>query len=336
MLNQKSILITGGTGSLGKALVRRILGTYKEVKRLVILSRDEQKQFQMNQEFSDQKHKALRYFIGDIRDFDRIKRALKGIDYVIHTAAMKHVPIAEYNPMECVKTNVLGAENLINACLETDVKRVVALSTDKAAAPINLYGATKLCSDKLFIAANNIRGRNSINFSVVRYGNVMGSNGSVIPFFIRKKKEGVLPITDPQMTRFNISIEEGVDMVLHALENAWGGEIFVPKIPSYKIMDVAEAIAPECKKEVVGIRPGEKIHEEMITESDSYTTYDLGKYYAILPQKLTWDLASFIKKFNAKKAPEGMSYNSGKNTKWVSVEELRVLIKEYVDPAFEL
>ena len=217
MLNQKSILITGGTGSLGKALVRRILGTYKEVKRLVILSRDEQKQFQMNQEFSDQKHKALRYFIGDIRDFDRIKRALKGIDYVIHTAAMKHVPIAEYNPMECVKTNVLGAENLINACLETDVKRVVALSTDKAAAPINLYGATKLCSDKLFIAANNIRGRDSINFSVVRYGNVMGSNGSVIPFFISKKKEGVLPITDPKMTRFNISIEEGVDMVLHAL-----------------------------------------------------------------------------------------------------------------------
>ena len=336
MLNGKSILITGGTGSLGKALVRRILATYPEVKRLVIFSRDEQKQFQMNQEFSDQKYKALRYFIGDIRDFDRVKRALKGIDYVIHTAAMKHVPIAEYNPMECVKTNVLGAENLINSCLETDVKRVVALSTDKAAAPINLYGATKLCSDKLFIAANNIRGRDSINFSVVRYGNVMGSNGSVIPFFIRKKKEGVLPITDPQMTRFNISIEEGVDMVLHALENAWGGEIFVPKIPSYKIMDVVEAIAPECKKEVVGIRPGEKIHEEMITVSDSYTTYDLGKYFAILPQKPLWDLKSFIENFNAKKAPEGMSYNSGENTKWVSAEELRVLIKEYVDPAFEL
>jgi len=336
MLNQKSILITGGTGSLGKALVRRILGTYKEVKRLVIFSRDEQKQFQMNQEFSDQKHKALRYFIGDIRDFNRIKRALKGIDYVIHTAAMKHVPIAEYNPMECVKTNVLGAENLINACLETDVKRVVALSTDKAAAPINLYGATKLCSDKLFIAANNIRGRDSINFSVVRYGNVMGSNGSVIPFFIRKKKEGVLPITDPKMTRFNISIEEGVDMVLHALENAWGGEIFVPKIPSYKIMDVAEAIAPECKKEVVGIRPGEKIHEEMITTSDSYTTYDLGKYFAILPQQPLWDLKSFIENFNAKKVQEGMSYNSGENTEWVSKEELRLLIKEHVDPTFTL
>lgn len=336
MLNEKSILITGGTGTLGKALVRRILTNYPKVKRLVVFSRDEQKQFQMNQEFSDHQIDTLRYFIGDIRDFDRLKRALKEIDYVIHTAAMKHVPIAEYNPMECVKTNVLGAENLINACFETDVKKVVALSTDKAAAPINLYGATKLCSDKLFIAANNIRGRNSINFSVVRYGNVMGSNGSVIPFFLHKKKEGVLPITDPQMTRFNISIEDGVDMVLYALENAWGGEIFVPKIPSYRITDLADAIAPKCKKEIVGIRPGEKIHEEMITKSDSYTTYDLGKYYAILPQKPTWDLASFIKKFNAKKAPEGMSYNSGENTKWVNAEELRVLIKEFVDPAFEL
>lgn len=336
MLNNKKLLITGGTGSLGKALVRRILATYPEVKRLVIFSRDEQKQFQMNQEFSDQKYKVLRYFIGDIRDFDRLKRALKGIDYVIHTAAMKHVPIAEYNPMECVKTNVLGAENLINACLETDVQRVIALSTDKAAAPINLYGATKLCSDKLFIAANNIRGRDSINFSVVRYGNVMGSNGSVIPFFIKKKKGGVLPITDPKMTRFNITLEQGVDMVLNALNNAWGGEIFVPKIPSYNIGDVAEAIAPECKKEVVGIRPGEKIHEEMITASDSYNTFDLGEYYVILPQKPVWELKSFVENFNAKKIPEGMSYNSGKNTEWLSINELKLLIKENVDPTFEL
>jgi UDP-N-acetylglucosamine 4,6-dehydratase (inverting) len=301
MLNEKSILITGGTGTLGKALVRRILTNFPKVKRLVIFSRDEQKQFQMNQEFSDQKFKSLRYFIGDIRDFDRVKRALKGIDYVIHTAAMKHVPIAEYNPMECVKTNVLGAENLINACLEMDVKKVVALSTDKAAAPINLYGATKLCSDKLFIAANNIRGRENINFSVVRYGNVMGSKGSVIPFFLKKRKEGVLPITNPRMTRFNISIEEGVNMVLNALENAWGGEIFVPKIPSYKITDVANAIGPECNHPIIGIRPGEKIHEEMITSSDSYTTYDLGKYFVILPQKPFWNLKSFIKKFEAKK-----------------------------------
>ena len=336
MLNNKSVLITGGTGTLGKALVRRILKTYPDIKRLVIFSRDEQKQFQMNQEFPDTQYKALRYFIGDIRDFDRLKRAMKGIDFVIHTAAMKHVPIAEYNPMECVKTNVLGAENLINACLETEVKKVVALSTDKAAAPINLYGATKLCSDKLFIAANNIRGRDTINFSVVRYGNVMGSNGSVIPFFLKRRKDGVLPITDPQMTRFNISIEEGVDMVLHALEHAWGSEIFVPKIPSYKITDVAEAIAPECRQEIIGIRPGEKIHEEMITASDSYTTYDLGKYYAILPQKTHWDLEAFKDHFKAEAAPKGISYNSGDNTDWVSIEEMRKLIKTYVDPTFEV
>ena len=336
MLDNKSILITGGTGTLGKALVRRILKTYPDIKRLVIFSRDEQKQFQMNQEFPDTQYKALRYFIGDIRDFDRLKRAMKGIDFVIHTAAMKHVPIAEYNPMECVKTNVLGAENLINACLETEVKKVVALSTDKAAAPINLYGATKLCSDKLFIAANNIRGRDTINFSVVRYGNVMGSNGSVIPFFLKRRKDGVLPITDPQMTRFNISIEEGVDMVLHALEHAWGSEIFVPKIPSYKITDVAEAIAPECRHEIIGIRPGEKIHEEMITASDSYTTYDLGKYYAILPQKTLWDLEAFKDHFKAQPAPKGMSYNSGDNTEWVNIEEIRNLIKTYVDPTFEV
>lgn len=334
MLNGKSILITGGTGTLGKALVKRILSYYPRVKRLVVFSRDEQKQFQMNQEFSENQFDALRYFIGDIRDFDRLKRAFKGIDYVIHTAAMKHVPIAEYNPMECVKTNVLGAENLINACLETDVKRVVALSTDKAAAPINLYGATKLCSDKLFVAANNIRGRDTINFSVVRYGNVMGSNGSVIPFFIRKKKEGVLPITDPKMTRFNISIEEGVDMVLYALEKAWGGEIFVPKIPSYKIMDLAEAIAPECKKEVVGIRPGEKIHEEMITSSDSYTTYDLGKYFAILPAAPVWDIDLFKKEFAAKKVPEGFSYSSGKNDIFLDKEKIKQLIKLNIKGVF--
>ena len=273
MLTGKSLLITGGTGSLGTALVRKILKTYPKIGRLVIYSRDEQKQFQMAQEFPPEKYPSIRYFIGDIRDLNRLKRALNKIDYVIHTAAMKHVPIAEYNPMECIKTNVLGAENLINACLETDVKRVVALSTDKAAAPINLYGATKLTSDKLFIAANNIRGRNDIKFSVVRYGNVMGSNGSVIPFFVKKKKSGVLPITDTKMTRFNILLEEGVEMVLHALDKAWGGEIFVPKIPSYNIMDLANAIGPECKNRVIGIRPGEKIHEEMITSSDSFTTF---------------------------------------------------------------
>ncbi|MBZ9729080.1 UDP-N-acetylglucosamine 4,6-dehydratase (inverting) [Salegentibacter sp. JZCK2] len=335
-INNRSILITGGTGSLGKALTTHILDKYPEVKRLVIFSRDEQKQFQMAQDFPTDKFPQLRFFIGDVRDEARVKRALKGIDYVIHAAAMKHVPIAEYNPMECVKTNIMGAENIINACLETEVERVVALSTDKAAAPINLYGATKLASDKLFVAANNITGWNPIKFSVVRYGNVMGSNGSVIPFFLKKKKEGVLPITDPTMTRFNISLQGGVDMVMHALEHAWGGEIFVPKIPSYKIMDIAEAIGPECEKPIVGIRPGEKIHEEMITDSDSYYTYDLGKYYTILPATHKWKLEDFVEKFGAKKVTPGFQYNSGENEEWESVEDLRDLIKEHVDPTFEV
>lgn len=336
ILSDRSILITGGTGSLGKALSAEILRRWPDVRRLVIFSRDEQKQFQMAQEYPHDLYPNIRFFIGDVRDFERVKRALKGIDYVIHAAAMKHVPIAEYNPMECVKTNILGAENIINACLETDVKHVVALSTDKAAAPVNLYGATKLASDKLFVAANNIRGWNPIKFSVVRYGNVMGSNGSVIPFFIRKKKDGVLPITDKTMTRFNITLQGGVDMVLHALEHAWGGEIFVPKIPSYKITDVAEAIGPECEKPEVGIRPGEKIHEEMITSSDSFYTYDLGRYYAIVPSTPRWKLDEFVSHFKATKVPMGFRYNSGDNSDWVSVDELRKLIKEHVDPTFEV
>lgn len=333
-LNGKSILITGGTGSLGKHLTKNILEKFPMVRRLVIYSRDEQKQFEMAQEYSHSNYPAIRYFIGDVRDADRLKKAFKEIDYVIHAAAMKHVPIAEYNPMECVKTNVLGAENVINAALETEVKHVVALSTDKAAAPINLYGATKLCSDKLFVAANNIRGKQNIKFSVVRYGNVMGSNGSVIPFFMKKRNEGVLPITDPNMTRFNISLQEGVDLVLHALDTAWGGEIFVPKIPSYKITDVATAIGPECKQEIIGIRQGEKIHEEMITSSDSFNTYDLGKYYAILPQAANFNLQDYIKHFNAKIVPQGFQYNSGENKEWVSVDEIRKLIREHVDPDF--
>ncbi len=335
-LNHKSILITGGTGSLGKQLVKTILERFPDVKKLVIFSRDEQKQFQMAQEYPEAQYKAMRYFIGDIRDKARLQRAFEGIDIVIHAAAMKHVPIAEYNPMECIKTNVLGAENIINVALETNVSNVVALSTDKAAAPINLYGATKLTSDKLFVAANNIKGAKDIRFSVVRYGNVMGSNGSVIPFFLNKRKEGVLPITHTGMTRFNISLQDGVEMVLHAIENAWGGEIFIPKIPSYRITDVAEAIAPECKQEVVGIRPGEKLHEEMITPSDSFFTYDLGKYYVILPQNPVWKTEDFLDKFKAKPVPEGFHYHSGENDEWESVEGLRELIKEHVDSTFEV
>lgn len=331
MLNDKSVLITGGTGSFGKAFVKYVLKKYPGIKRMVIYSRDEQKQYHMAQEFPED---MIRYFIGDVRDYNRLKTALNGIDTVIHAAAMKHVPIAEYNPMECIKTNIIGAENLITACLEAEVENVVALSTDKAAAPINLYGATKLVSDKLFIAANNIKGKKNIKFSVVRYGNVMGSNGSVIPFFMKKKKDGVLPITDPSMTRFNISLTDGVEMVLYALSNAWGGELFVPKIPSYRITEVAKAIAPECEHPVVGIRAGEKIHEEMITSSDSFSTYDLGKYYAILPQAPVWDLNDYLKHFNAVKVPEGFNYSSGTNTEWLSVQDIRSLIKEHVDKDF--
>jgi UDP-N-acetylglucosamine 4,6-dehydratase (inverting) len=335
-LNGKSVLITGGTGSFGKTFIKTVLQKWPDIRRLVIYSRDEQKQFHMALEYPEPKYPNIRFFIGDVRDFERLKRACNGIDYIVHAAAMKHVPIAEYNPDECVKTNIGGAENVIHAALETNVEKVVALSTDKACAPINLYGATKLTSDKLFIAANNIKGTKNIVFSVVRYGNVMGSNGSVMPYFLQKKKEGVLPVTDPNMTRFNISLNEGVDMVLHALETAWGGELFVPKIPSYKIVDVAEAIGPECKKNIVGIRPGEKVHEEMITSSDSFSTYDLGKYYVILPLNPNWDLKDFIKKFNAKKVKEGFNYNSGQNSEWLSVQDIRRLIKEHVDPAFDI
>jgi len=334
-LSNKSILITGGTGSLGKALTKYILNYHPDVKRLIIFSRDEQKQFQMAQEFPASEYPQIRFFIGDVRDKERLIRAFKGVDYVIHAAAMKHVPIAEYNPDECIKTNIGGAQNVVDACLVSGVNRVVALSTDKACAPINLYGATKLTSDKLFVAANNIRGENPIRFSVVRYGNVMGSNGSVIPFFLQKRKEGKLPITDLNMTRFNISLTGGVEMVMHALEHAWGGEIFVPKIPSYRITDVATAIGPDCEQVVVGIRPGEKVHEEMITPSDSFYTYDLGKYYTILPSTHKWNLEDFKKQFDAKLVPQGFAYNSGDNEEWETVQSLRALISEHVDSTFE-
>lgn len=329
-LNEKGLLITGGTGSFGRALVDRVLKDWPGIGRLVIFSRDEQKQFEMAQEFSPKRYPCLRYFIGDVRDRDRLNRAVKKIDYIVHAAAMKHVPIAEYNPDECVKTNIVGAQNVIHAALESNVSRVVALSTDKACAPINLYGATKLVSDKLFVAANNIRGDRKCVFSVVRYGNVMGSNGSVMPFFIKRKKDGVLPITHSEMTRFNISLADGVELVLLALEKAWGGEIFVPKIPSYRITEVAKAIGPGCRQEIVGVRPGEKIHEEMISSSDSHTTYDIGPYYVILPQIPTFNLDEFLDEFGASRVQDGFCYNSGDNEDWLTVEKLRELISRHV------
>lgn len=335
MLDNKSILVTGGTGSFGKAFVHTVLQRYPDVRRLVIYSRDELKQFEMAQEFSTAKYPQLRYFIGDIRDQERLRRALENVDIVVHAAALKQVPAAEYNPFEAIKTNVLGAQNLIEACLDTHVTNVVALSTDKAAAPINLYGATKLCSDKLFTAANNIRGARDLRFSVVRYGNVIGSRGSVVPFFLAKRKTGVFPITDPTMTRFNISLEEGVDMVLWALGNAMGGEIFVPKIPSYLITDLAKAIGPECRLEIIGIRPGEKIHEEMITTSDSLNTVDLGPYYAILPTTAQDLMDRFIAERGGQRVEPGFFYNSGTNPKFLSVSELHTLIRQHVDPNHE-
>jgi len=330
VLHNKAILITGGTGSFGKAAVRSIFARYPGVRRVVVYSRDELKQYEMALDYPTETHPAIRFFIGDIRDENRLRRALEGIDIVIHAAALKQVPAAEYNPFECIKTNVIGAQNLIEACFDSGVTRVVALSTDKAAAPINLYGATKLCSDKLFVAANRIKGDRDIRLSVVRYGNVMGSRGSVIPFFLDRRPTGVLPITDERMTRFNISLQEGVDMVLWALENAEGGEIFVPKIPSYRVVDVASAIGPECRQEMVGIRPGEKIHEEMITESDSFYTVDLGPYFAILPSAGNYTLEEYCASHSARRVPTGFSYDSGSNDQFLTVDEIRTLIDHHV------
>lgn len=331
MLNNKSVLITGGTGSFGKKFVEVILERYPDVRRIVIYSRDELKQFELKQKYPHDKYPQLRFFIGDVRDGERLERACQGIDVIIHAAAIKQVDTAEYNPEECIKTNVNGAQNVINAALATGVKHVVALSTDKACAPINLYGATKLTSDKLFTAANNIRGNNPVRFSVVRYGNVMGSRGSVIPFFTKLRDEGAkeLPITDFRMTRFNISLEEGVDLVLWAIENHLGGEIFIPKIPSYHIQDVAKAIAPELPLVEVGIRPGEKLHEEMITSTDALNTIDIGQYYAILPSvSFNNSREDFIRHHGGRPVPDGFHYSSDNNTDWETVETMREKISK--------
>ena len=339
MLNGKSVLITGGTGSFGKKFVETILNRYPEVKRIVIYSRDELKQFELKQKYPHDRYPQLRFFIGDVRDGERLKRACEGIDVIIHAAAIKQVDTAEYNPEECIKTNVHGAQNVINAALQTGVKHVVALSTDKACAPINLYGATKLTSDKLFTAANNISGSKDVRFSVVRYGNVMGSRGSVIPFFIGKRDSGAkeLPITDMRMTRFNISLQAGVDLVMYAIGHHLGGEIFVPKIPSYHITDVATAIAPTLPQVEVGIRPGEKLHEEMITVTDALNTIDLGQYYAILPAvSFKHSREDYLQHHQAIPVPEGFHYSSDQNEEWETVETLRAKLKQYVDPNFEL
>ena len=332
MLNNKSILITGGTGSFGKKFIKIVLDRYKP-KKLIVYSRDELKQFEMQQIWPDNSDIPIRYFIGDVRDYHRLKTAMSGVDIVIHAAALKQVPSSEYNPFETVKTNIIGGQNVADAAISTGVKKVIALSTDKAAAPINLYGATKLASDKLFIAANNYAGGHEINLSVVRYGNVMGSRGSVIPFFLKQKKKGVLTITDERMTRFNITLQEGVDFVLQCLEKMWGGELFVPKIPSYKILDVAEAIAPDAKHEIIGIRPGEKLHEEMITKTDAMNTLEFDNYYVILPSTNMWDIEKFKNESNSsigEICEFGFSYDSNNNKHFLSVDELRQLIKDEI------
>jgi len=334
MLNNKSLLITGGTGSFGRKFIETVMASYPEIRRLVIYSRDEHKQYEMSQVYPNKKYPMIRFFIGDVRDNARLKRACEGIEIIIHAAALKHVPTAEYNPDECLKTNIGGAQNVIEAALEKNVKIVIALSTDKAAAPINLYGASKLVSDKLFIAANNIKGARDLRFSVVRYGNVMGSRGSVIPLFLEKAKEGRLPVTHKDMTRFNITLEEGVDLVLWAIANAKGGEILVPKIPSYRIETLTKAISPSAVIDYTGIRPGEKLHEEMITQSDSFNTIDLGVYYAILPN---YDSKmNFLKYYKGSIEVEpGFSYNSGTNTQWINTDQMIMLIKKHVDPHFK-
>lgn len=319
MFSNKVILVTGGTGSFGHTFVPMTLAKFSP-RKIIIFSRDEMKQWEMAKLFN--KDDRIRFFIGDVRDKDRLYRALDGVDYVVHAAATKIVPTAEYNPFECVKTNVTGAMNLIDACIDKGVKRVVALSTDKASSPVNLYGATKLASDKLFVASNSYAGGHDTRFAVVRYGNVMGSRGSVIPFFLTIRDKGVFPITDQRMTRFMISLEQGVELVWHAFEDMEGGEVYVKKIPSMKVVDLARAIAPEAKLEFVGIRPGEKLHEQMIGEEDSFYTYEYAEHFKILPAINNWHISEERIK-DGRKVREGFSYTSDNNTEWMSVESLR-------------
>ena len=327
MLNNRSILITGGTGSFGKKFVEVILRRYPDVKRIVIYSRDELKQYELKQKYPHDKYPQLRFFIGDVRDGERLIRACQGIDVIIHAAAIKQVDTAEYNPEECIKTNVNGAQNVIDAALNMGIKKVVALSTDKAVNPVNLYGGTKLVSDKLFIAANAYCGDKDLNFSIVRYGNVAGSRGSVIPFFQQLIDEGAkeLPITDYRMTRFWISLTEGIELVIKALEEAKGGETFISKIPSFKVTDLAEAMAPGIKTIETGIRPGEKLHEVMVTAEDSMTTYEYDKHFIIYPQ-MFWQ-ESKRPNPSGRKVADGFYYSSGNNTQWLTVEQIRELLK---------
>jgi UDP-N-acetylglucosamine 4,6-dehydratase/5-epimerase len=324
ILDGKSVLVTGATGSFGKRFVKHVLEKH-DPKRLVVFSRDELKQFEMQQYIQSPK---LRYFLGDVRDKDRLYRAFDGVQIVIHAAAMKQVPASEYNPMEAIKTNIIGAENIIDVCIDQEVDRVIALSTDKAANPANLYGATKLCSDKLFIAANALSGRHRTHFSVVRYGNVIGSRGSVIPFFMQRRKDGVLPITDERMTRFWITLHQGVRFVLDSLDRMRGGEIFVPKIPSMNIMDVAKVVAPECKTKIIGIRPGEKLHEIMITQDDALNTAEYEDHYVIQPAADWWDKTAYMGATGAKTVTEDFQYSSDRNKVWMTREQLADLLKK--------
>jgi len=328
-IKNKSILITGGTGSFGQAFVNQVLKHHRIIKKLIIFSRDELKQFDMEQKYPLKKYPKLRYFLGDLRDKERVSRALDGVDIVVHAAALKQVPKAEYDPFEYVKTNVVGAQNLIEACLDKKVKNVIALSTDKAVSPINLYGATKLCSDKLFLSANNIKGANKIRFSVVRYGNVLGSRGSVLPFFLKNLSKGILPVTDINMTRFSMSILDAVDIVMWSIENNKGGEVFIPKIPSYRIMDLVKAISPNIKVKIVGIRPGEKIDEQLITEAESLKTYDLKKYYIILGNDDP-ALKSFYENKKTKAIPKKFTYTSNNNKDFLTISDLKKSIKKFL------